>query len=125
MIIGIGTDLMRVERLERAYQRFGARLPERILSARELEDFKRTKNPIRFLAMRFAGKEAVVKALGTGFANGVWVRDVTIYSDPLGKPCVEFSPRAEKICRERGGRRAHVSLTDEAGLVVAFAVLED
>lgn len=116
---------MRVERLERAYQRFGARLPARILSQRELQDFRHAKNPVRFLAMRFAAKEAVVKALGTGFSNGVWVRDVTIYSDSLGKPCVEFSPRAERVCRARGGRRAHVSLTDEAGLVVAFAVLED
>ena len=74
--------------------------------------------------MRFAAKEAVVKALGTGFRHGVWVRDVGMVPDHRGKPCVIFSKRGEAVCRRFGVGVAHVSLTDEAGLVVAMAVAE-
>lgn len=124
MIHGVGTDVVQVSRMEAVWQRHGEAFARRILMPEELEGFKRTKHPVRFLAMRFAAKEAVVKAMGTGFRHGVWVRDVGMVPDFRGKPCVIFSPRGEAVCRQLGVGGVHVSLTDEAGLVVAMAVAE-
>jgi holo-[acyl-carrier protein] synthase len=73
--------------------------------------------------MRFAAKEAIVKALGTGFAHGMWIRDVGVVQNSYGKPEVVFSERGEQLRRRLGVGEAHVTLTDEAGLVVAVAVL--
>ena len=83
-----------------------------------------TKRPVRFLAMRFAAKEAIVKALGTGFANGVWVRDTGMIADSLGKPEIIFSDRGKVVCQRLGVGKGYLSLSDEAGLIVAIAVLE-
>jgi holo-[acyl-carrier protein] synthase len=73
--------------------------------------------------MRFAAKEAIVKAMGTGFAHGIWIRDVGVVQNAWGKPEVVFSARGERVRRELGIGEAHVTLTDERGLVVAVAVL--
>ncbi len=124
MIHGVGTDVVQVSRMEAVWKRHGEAFARRILMPEELRGFAQTKNPVRFLAMRFAAKEAVVKAMGTGFRHGVWVRDVGMVPDFRGKPCVIFSARGEAVCRELGVGSAHVSLTDEAGLVVAMAVAE-
>ena len=74
--------------------------------------------------MRFAAKEAIVKAMGTGFAHGIWIRDVGVVQNAWGKPEVAYSPRGEKVRRKFGIGDGHVTLTDEAGLIVAVAVLE-
>lgn len=124
MIHGVGTDVVQVSRMEAVWQRHGEAFARRTLMPQELEWFARTKHPIRFLAMHFAAKEAIVKAVGTGFRHGVWVRDVGFVPDFRGKPCVIFSLRGEAVCRQLGVGEAHVSLTDEAGLVVAMAVAE-
>ena len=73
--------------------------------------------------MRFAAKEAIVKAMGTGFAHGVWIRDVGCVQNPWGKPEVVWSARGEKVRQGLGIGEGHVTLTDEAGLIVAVAVL--
>jgi len=124
VIFGIGTDIVERVRVQGTFERFGERFPERILMPEEMALFRRSQDPVRFLGMRFAGKEATVKALGTGFAHGVWVRDVGIVSDPRGRPLVIFSERGHAVCRELGVGAAHVSLTDDAGLIMAFAVAE-
>lgn len=124
MIFGIGVDVVEVARITAAYARHGEQFARRILMPEELAAYARTRRPERFLAMRFAGKEAVAKALGTGFAHGIWVRDVGIVQDARGRPGVVWSERGRAVCREFGAGAGHVSLTDEAGLVVAFAVLE-
>ena len=74
--------------------------------------------------MRFAGKEATVKAMGTGFAHGVWLRDVGITSNDWGRPLIIWSERGRKVCGDLGIGSGHVSLTDDAVLVMAFAVVE-
>ena len=123
MIFGIGTDVVQAARIGRSLERFGRHFVERLLLDDELVLFERAKNPVRFLAMRFAAKEAVVKAMGTGFANGMWVRDVGVVPNRLGQPQVIYSARGEAMCEKLGVGEGHLSLTDEAGLVVAVAVL--
>ena len=123
MIFGIGTDIVQLSRVESTYQRFGDAFARRVLMDEEYRLFVDAKRPVRFLAMRFAAKEAVVKAMGTGFANGMWVRDVGTVPDALGQPQVIYSERGRAMCAKLGIGDGHLSLTDEAGLVLAFAVL--
>jgi holo-[acyl-carrier protein] synthase len=124
MIFGIGTDILRIDRVEATYKRFGQHFVDRLLLPQEKELFARSKNPVRFLAMRFAAKEAIVKAMGTGFANGMWLRDAGVCPNRLGRPDIIFSQRGQRKCAELGIVGGHLTLTDEAGLVVAVAVLE-
>lgn len=124
MIFGVGIDVVELSRIQSTFERFGEHFVERLLMERELELFRRSKTPVRFLAMRFAGKEATAKALGTGFAHGVWLRDIGILSNDWGRPLVTFSERGQRVCDRLGVGTAHVSLTDDAGLVMAFAVAE-
>lgn len=124
MIFGVGTDIVEYARIQATYDRFGEHFVRRILMPEELELFRRSKQPVRFLAMRFAGKEATVKAMGTGFAHGVWLRDVGILNNDWGRPLITWSERGRRVCEKLGIGSGHVSLTDDAGLVLAFAVVE-
>ena len=85
MIFGIGTDVVQLERIRLVHEKFGERFVERLLLPAELEAFRRYSRPVRFLAMRFAAKEAIVKAMGTGFAHGMWIRDTGVVSERLGQ----------------------------------------
>lgn len=123
MIFGIGVDVLETRRIHASYARFGERFVERLLMPEERAQLARTRRPERFLAMRFAAKEAIVKAMGTGFAHGVWIRDVGVVQNERGRPEVVYSERGDRVRRELGIGEAHVTLTDEAGLVVAVAVL--
>jgi holo-[acyl-carrier protein] synthase len=123
MIFGVGTDLLEIARVERVWNRFGVRFATRVLLDEELELFAESANRVRFLAMRFAAKEAIVKAMGTGFANGMWVRDVGTVPNELGQPQVIYSARGAAMCARLGIGNGFLSLSDEAGLILAFAVL--
>ncbi len=124
MIFGVGTDIVEYARVQATYDRFGEHFVRRILMAEEIELFRRSKQPVRFLAMRFAGKEATVKAMGTGFRHGMWLRDVGILNNDWGRPVIIWSERGKRVCEQLGIGSGHVSLTDDAGLVLAFAVVE-
>ena len=123
MIFGIGTDVVRLERVQAVYERHGEHFVRRLLMPEEEAGFRTYKRPVRFLAMRFAAKEAIVKALGTGFAHGIWIRDVGIQPNAWGRPEVIWSERGRTLRDRLGAGDGHVTLTDEAGLVVAVAVL--
>jgi len=123
MIFGIGTDVVRVDRIAATYERFGNHFVERLLLPQERDAFDGERRPVRFLAMRFAAKEAIAKALGTGFRHGVWIRDVGFHANAWGRPEVLFSARGRAVADRLGAGDGHVSLSDEAGLVIAIAVL--
>ena len=123
MIFGIGTDVVQLERVQAVFERHGEHFVRRLLMPEEEAGFRKYKRPVRFLAMRFAAKEAIVKALGTGFAHGIWIRDVGIQPNAWGRPEVIWSERGRMLRDQLGAGEGHVTLTDEAGLVVAVAVL--
>ena len=123
MIFGVGTDILELSRIQETYERFGEHFVRRLLMDEERAQFERSKWPVRFLAMRFAAKEATVKAMGTGFAHGIWIRDVGIVNNNWGRPEIIWSPRGQAVCQQLGIGDGHVSLSDDAGLVLAFAVV--
>ncbi len=123
MIFGIGVDVLEAARIKKTLERFGSRFTEHLLMPQEQAQLQKTRRPERFIAMRFAAKEAIVKAMGTGFAHGVWIRDIGVVQNAWGKPEVIYSERGEEVRRNLGVGEGHVTLTDEAGLIVAVAVL--
>jgi len=123
MIHGIGTDIVQVERMQRSLNRHGARFAARILAASEHDGFAASRDPARFLAKRFAAKEAFGKALGTGVAIPATLHAVAVGHDELGKPLYCYDPALAGFLAERG-LNAHLSLTDEVDYVVAFALIE-
>ncbi len=123
MIFGIGIDVLESARIARVHEKYGEHFVRRLLLPPEQEQLRRTARPARFLAMRFAAKEAIVKAMGTGFAHGMWIRDVGVVQNAWGRPEVIYSERGERMREKLGIGEGHITLTDEAGLVVAVAVL--
>lgn len=127
-IAGIGLDIIRVERIQAAYDRFGEKFLRRILGPQEIEIFQRRfdrdpRRGIRFLATRFAAKEAFSKAIGLGMHSPMaWSRMQTLNA-PGGRPVVRLSDPLASWYSLRFGT-AHVSVTDESDMVAAFVVVE-
>ena len=124
MIVGIGVDLVRVERLAQSLERFGERFAHKILGESEREGFHASARPAHFLAKRFAAKEAVAKAIGTGFRDGLTLPQIQVENDPLGRPLLSFTGRALELIEERGVTASHLSLSYEEEHAVAYVVLE-
>lgn len=124
MIYGIGTDIVRIARIADNLDRFGERFAARILSDEEMTAFALTAQKAQFLAKRFAAKEAAAKALGTGFRDGLCLRDIRVGNDELGKPVLGFSQRTRQNLEEKGVGNAHLSLSDEREYAIAYVVLE-
>jgi len=124
VIAGVGTDIVRVARMQRNLDRFGERFAERLLTDKELAEFRWTIQRANFIAKRFAAKEAAAKALGTGFSDGIRLREIGVGHDERGKPLLEFSGRTLASLRGRGITAAHLSITDETDYALAFVILE-
>jgi holo-[acyl-carrier protein] synthase len=122
-MIAVGTDILRFERIDEVVERLGERFVERILTPLEREEYAASRRPGNLLAKRFAAKEAVAKALGTGIGRGVSWQDIRISHDQNGAPLVTLSGGALEVARKRGGSWVAISLADEVDCVVAFAVL--
>ncbi len=124
MIYGIGIDIVEVIRVKRAYDRWGQRFADKILGPIELKHFSKTETPVRFLAMRFAAKEAVSKALGTGFKQGVSPRQIEVKHNRAGKPSLVFSEYISRLMARNNITASFVTMADERDYVIAYATLE-
>ena len=124
MILGIGTDIVGVIRVRNGLERHGERFARRILGPGEMTEFMSSKRQAHFLAKRFAAKEALVKALGTGFRGGIRLSDIQITHDDRGKPTLECSGKTALLLQQLGVTASHVSLADEHDYAVAIVVLD-
>jgi len=124
MITGIGIDRIAVNRIHAAIDRHGERFIQRVFTAEEYTQAENKTHTNQRLAMLFAAKEAVSKALGTGFRQGVAPRHIETIHQPSGKPEVFLHAGAKRIALRSGVRKVHVSLTDDGGIAMAFAMAE-
>ena len=124
MIFGVGTDIVEVARIRRIVDRFGERFASRILSPGEFTAYRASRRPVPFLAKHFAAKEAMVKALGTGFSNGIRVREIAVVHARSGQPLIDCCGRTRTIIKEMGVGQAFLSIADEDAYTIAFVTLE-
>lgn len=123
-VVGIGVDRIAIARVASALERFDSRFVRRVFTEAEYAQASAKGNTARRLAMLFAAKEAVVKALGTGFRQGVAPSHVETIHQPSGKPEVSLHGGAARAAARLGIRAVHVSLSDDDGIAVAFAIAE-
>jgi holo-[acyl-carrier protein] synthase len=123
MIFGVGTDIVAIARLRQLFERHGERALEKLLAPVERVEFEQAKDPARFLAKRFAAKEAFGKALGIGVATPATLPNIAIVHDALGKPAFSYAPELEAFLEQRG-LSAHLSISDEKDQALAFVVME-
>ena len=123
MIYGIGTDVVEVKRIREVLNKYGIALAKKILTSQELLTYKRTESKENFLAKRFAAKEAVAKALGTGIGHGISFQDMIISNDDKGAPLVSLSAGAAKIASEKSVQKVLLSISDERKYAIAYALL--
>jgi len=124
MIVGIGTDVCSIERIAKSLERFGDRFVKRILTPDERPRFEATKDKAGHLAKRFAAKEAFSKAIGTGIHAPFTWHCISVTRNPRGKPGIKPNAIMEKHLEKLGVTHFHLSLTDDAGVAIAFVVLE-
>jgi len=123
MIYGIGTDIAAVDRLRGMWERHGERALEKLLAPEEFADFAKAGDKGRFLAKRFAAKEAFGKALGTGISPPAVLPAIGVGHDELGKPLLHFSGALAEMIAAKN-LKAHLSISDEAEYAVAYVILE-
>ena len=123
MIFGIGTDIVAVARMADYWQRHGERGLEKMLAPAEREACRASPDPGRFLAKRFAAKEALGKAFGSGVRAPLLLPEIAVEHDELGKPAFSYGPALAALFTARG-LTAHLSISDEQDYAVAFVVLE-
>lgn len=123
MIIGIGTDLVHIPRMQSLLDKHGDKIAARILSEREFAEFKLQLKPAAFLAKRFAAKEAAAKALGTGFRDGLSLRHIVVSNNQLGKPGLKFEAAGQTLTEQLNIGRTLLSLSDDHEYASAYVIL--
>lgn len=123
MIKGIGLDLAEIDRIKGNWERHGQRFADKILTDRELAELPK-KNPVPRLAALFAAKEAAVKALGTGFAEGIHFKCIEVTHAENGRPEIAFIGKGLEKCEELGVTSAHITLTHSRDTAAATVILE-
>ena len=124
MIFGIGTDIVGYARIEKMHEHHGERAAQHILSGAELAEYAASTSQARLLMKRFAAKEALAKALGSGMRHPVSFQRISVTHDALGKPAFEFAPELAAHIEQMGVTKHHLSISDERDVAVAFVVLE-
>ncbi|MBI3881365.1 MAG: holo-ACP synthase [Verrucomicrobia bacterium] len=124
MILGTGIDIIEVERIRGSHERFGERFLNRILHPAEIAYCLSNRDPAPFLAARFAAKEAISKAFGTGIGAQLGWLDLEVQRKPSGEPFVVLHEGGQKLLAARGGTKVHLTLSHTANYAAAMAVLE-
>jgi holo-[acyl-carrier protein] synthase len=124
MIYGIGIDVIQPHRVARLLEKFGDRFVQRVLTPLERPRYERTKQPVLFLANRFAAKEAFSKAMGTGFRYPVTLQCISVVQNSAGKPSLTFNEPLTALVKSRGINGHHLTISDESNLACACVVLE-
>lgn len=124
MIFGIGTDIVEVSRIEESIAQFGDDFAKRILAQSEFASYLESQIKSRFLAKRFAAKEAFSKALGTGLRTPATFQNIAVSHDDLGKPVLLLAAELQRFLNSKNITKTHVSISDEKNLAAAFVVLE-
>jgi len=125
MIIGIGTDLVHIPRMESLLEKHGDKIAARILSEREFAEFKLQLKPAAYLAKRFAAKEATAKALGTGFRDGLSLRHIVVSNNDLGKPELSFVEAGLTLKNKLNVDQCLLSLSDDHEYASAYVILTE
>lgn len=124
MIYGIGADVVEPTRIARSLEKYGDRFARRILTDDEWPEYTKSAKPVKFIANRFAAKEAFSKAMGTGLRHPVSLNYIGVTHDALGKPSFQFHPELEQMIKNEGIINFHLSISDETNMTCAFVVLE-
>ena len=124
MILGTGIDIIEVERIATSYEKFGERFVNRILLADEIAYCLTHRRPAPFLAVRFAAKEAISKAFGTGIGAQLGWRDIEIRRKESGEPFVVLHGKGQELFTARGAKHLHISLSHTEHYAAAMAILE-
>jgi len=124
MILGTGIDIIEVDRIQASYEKFGERFLNRILKPAEIAYCLGHKRPAPFLAARFAAKEAISKAFGTGIGKELGWQDMEVGRKPSGEPYVILHNQGLRLLEQRGARIVHLTLSHTEQHAVAMAILE-
>lgn len=125
MIIGTGIDIVSIDRIKKAEERWGRRFLERVFTENELTYFLNHKLPHTHLAGRFASKEATVKAFGTGFSNGITWKDIEVVKRPNGKPEIALHGELRILSETMCVNNIHLSISHDGGYAIAQVILEE
>ena len=123
MALAIGTDIVEIKRIADVVERQGDKFVQRILCEPERQEYQRLNYDVSYLAKRFAAKEAVAKALGTGIGRGVSFQEILIVKNASGAPGVELSGGALQVMKALNGQQMLLSLSDERHYALAYAML--
>ena len=123
MTIAIGTDIVEIQRIASALERQGDKFVQRILTESEIAEYQARGNSVAFLAKRFAAKEAIAKALGTGIGRGISFQHMIVSNNSDGAPQVELQANAAERLKQMGGSQVLLSLSDEKNYALAYVVI--
>lgn len=124
MILGIGTDIVKVQRIDASIKKYGDRFAQRILTHDEFIQYTKSPRKSHYLAKRFAAKEAMVKAMGTGFQNGLSLRHIAVTHNKLGRPQIICTDHAKELIVNMGAKTCLLSISDEQDYAIAFVTIE-
>lgn len=125
MVLGLGTDLIEIERVQQSLDRFGKRFMEKVFTAGEIDYCQRKKHSAESFAARFAAKEAAAKALGTGIARGISWQEIEVRRNPGERPTLHLSGRARERANSLGVRHLQLSLTHSRDVAMAVVIAEN
>ncbi|NIG99223.1 MAG: holo-ACP synthase [Buchnera aphidicola (Periphyllus acericola)] len=123
-IIGIGIDILKINRLKKILKRFKKKFIQKILSPKEIYLYKKSKRKINFLAKRFVIKEALCKAMGFGMRKGISFNNIEVYNNKMNKPKINYLGNSNLKKKQLKIKKSHVSFTDEKKYAQAIVILE-